>query len=152
MASTVRRLLRESAESDGSFTLHVHPVPGWQTRSHSDRPLYALYAANPPDVVLAPAHSIGPLARADLIAPVSQFSMRNVEESWNEETLISGARTLGLAGGRRWAMPVTGMPVTLLCRIDLIREAGYGHLLETPHSLTWEQFRKFARADTPRER
>ncbi len=149
-ALTVRRLLAEPTEGDGGFTLHVLPVRGWQLRSYDDRPLHALMAGNPPDIALAPAHSIGPLARAGHIAPVSQFMERSEEDLWTGDALVAGARSLGLVRGQRWALPLTGVPMALLCRIDLIKEAGYEHLLETPRSLTWEQFREFARALTRR--
>ena len=128
------------------------PVRGWQLRSYDDRPLHALMAGNPPDIALAPAHSIGPLARAGHIAPVSQFMERSEEDLWTGDALVAGARSLGLVRGPALALPLTGVPMALLCRIDLIKEAGYEHLLETPRSLTWEQFREFARALDATER
>ena len=138
----------DTAESRG-LTIQLLPVRNWNARS-SDRAVHDLFAADPPDIVLAPADSIGPLARAGYIVPVSQFSERSEEDLWTADALVAGARSLGLARGQRWALPLTGVPTALLCNRKLVEEAGYGLLLETPLSLTWDKFREFARAATRR--
>jgi|GEM_PF-4651719 len=133
------------------FSLQPVVVSGWYPRSPpSDEKLHALFAAQPPEVVLAPAHSIGSLARAGQLAPLSQFLDRVVLSTWSPSELVAGARSLGMVRGQRWALPLLGVPTVLTAAQGALEDAGYVDLLHSPKALPWAAFEELASRLTTR--